>query len=143
MARKLKTKGVSYWTKKLDTVFSQYIRLKYAGPNGMVQCFTCKKIRHYKDSMHCGHFHDRKWMGVRWDEDNVRPQCAYCNTYRAGRGPDFAVYLLEEIGKDRMDALFKKRLHLWCPADLEQMYDEYRVKVKELEKHVNRLNVLS
>ena len=34
--------------KKLDAIFSQYIRLKDADHNGDVKCFTCGKVSHYK-----------------------------------------------------------------------------------------------
>tara|TARA_R110000796_G_scaffold27488_10_gene75770 strand:- start:411 stop:638 length:228 start_codon:yes stop_codon:yes gene_type:complete len=42
--------------KRLDTVFSLYIRLREAD-NEMVECYTCGKISHYKKGMQCGHFH--------------------------------------------------------------------------------------
>ena len=48
--------------KKLDTIFSQYIRLKDADHNGDVTCFTCGKVSHYKSGMQCGHFQSRKTL---------------------------------------------------------------------------------
>ena len=40
MTRKLTRKNI---VKKLDTVFSEYIRRKYADKLGNVKCYTCKK----------------------------------------------------------------------------------------------------
>ena len=59
--------------KKLDTVFSQYIRLRYAD-NYIVECYTCGIKNHYK-KMHCGHFMSRKHYSTRWDELNCQVQC--------------------------------------------------------------------
>jgi hypothetical protein len=133
MARKLKTKGLAYWTKKLDTVFSQYVRLKNADKNGMVKCYTCGALRHYK-CLDAGHYHDRKWMGIRWNVDNVRPQCYYCNKFRQGRGPDFRKNLIMEIGEERVEELFYLRLFEWTPDELETQYHHYFNEVKRLKK---------
>ena len=56
--------------KKLDAIFSQYIRLKDADHNGNVTCFTCGKVEHYKKGMQCGHFQSRKHLATRFDEEN-------------------------------------------------------------------------
>ena len=48
--------------KNLDTIFSQYIRLKNADDLGNVSCFTCGKVSHYKVGMQCGHFNQENIM---------------------------------------------------------------------------------
>ena len=60
--------------KRLDTVFSLYIRLREAD-NEMVECFTCGKISHYKKNMQCGHFQSRSSYSTRWDPNNCQVQC--------------------------------------------------------------------
>jgi hypothetical protein len=62
----------------LDIIFSQLIRLKEADENGMVKCFTCDIIMHWKQ-MQCGHFQPRAHMPTRFSEKNCRPQCKKCN----------------------------------------------------------------
>ena len=54
--------------KRLDAVFSQYIRLRHA-KNEIAECYTCGKKDHYK-KLQCGHFMSRKHYATRWDEDN-------------------------------------------------------------------------
>ena len=51
-------------TKKLDTIFSEYIRRKDANKNGLVECFTCGVIKYWKgEGMQCGHFISRSKKG--------------------------------------------------------------------------------
>ena len=68
--------------KKLDTIFSIYIRRKNS-VNEIAQCITCGKKDHWK-KMQNGHFMSRKHYATRWDEDNVEVQCMGCNVYRYG-----------------------------------------------------------
>lgn len=65
--------------RKLDKVFSLYIRLRDAMPNGYVRCISCGQIKRFED-MDCGHFHSRKNMSTRYDEENCNSECRYCLT---------------------------------------------------------------
>jgi len=69
--------------KKLDNIFSLYIRLRHA-KNEIVECFTCGKKAHYKDNMQCGHFQSRKNYSTRWNTINCQVQCKSCNVFRYG-----------------------------------------------------------
>ena len=71
MAKKLTR---SKLVKKLDAVFSQYIRLKDADEFGNATCFTCGKVDHWK-KLQNGHFQSRKHYATRWDEMNCQVQC--------------------------------------------------------------------
>ena len=78
MAKKLTR---SKLVKKLDAVFSQYIRLKDADEFGNATCFTCGKVDHWK-KLQNGHFQSRKHYATRWDEMNCQVQCVSgCNMY--------------------------------------------------------------
>mgnify|MGYP003665460414 CR=1 FL=1 len=79
MAKKLsRTKLI----KKLDTVFSQYIRQRDA-ENEIATCFTCGKKAHWK-KLQNGHFQSRRFYATRWDEMNCQVQCAGCNVFKYG-----------------------------------------------------------
>ena len=65
--------------KKLDKVFSQYIRLRDAFPNGTFRCISCGKIKPF-DQSDCGHYHSRRHMSTRFDEENCNSECRYCLT---------------------------------------------------------------
>jgi len=88
-------KSVAKLKKQLDTIFSKYIRLKYANKNGLVKCYTCSTIKHWKEIQN-GHWIPRNNLATRFDEDNCRPQCVACNMFNRGRPDEFAVNLQKE-----------------------------------------------
>ena len=84
--------------KRLDTIFSLYIRLRVAN-NEMVECFTCGKISHYKKNMQCGHFQSRSSYSTRWDPNNCQVQCYGCNVMQQGRQYQFGLNLEKNMAK--------------------------------------------
>lgn len=80
--------------RKLDTVFSLYIRAKYSK-----KCYTCKASGKV---LQCGHFISRSYLATRWEEDNCRPQCVGCNIWGKGKPLDFEENLIEELGIERV-----------------------------------------
>lgn len=94
----------STYVDTLDSVFSHYIRQKYADVNGMVKCYTCDVVAHWRD-MQCGHYFSRKNLSTRWDVDGCRIQCRNCNVFQHGNYPVYGVRLATEIGAEKMMAL--------------------------------------
>jgi hypothetical protein len=92
--------------KKLDAIFSQYIRLKDADEFGNATCFTCGKIDHWK-KLQNGHFQSRKHYSTRWDETNCQVQCAGCNVFRYGEQYIFSNRLDQKYGDGTA-----RRLHI-------------------------------
>jgi len=98
MPRKIKR---STLIKNLDDIFSQYIRLNNADNRGYCSCVTCGKKGYWeKDGIHAGHFISRKHYATRWDENNVHPQCHYCNTYQYGEQYKFSLFLGSNLSED-------------------------------------------
>ena len=93
--------------KKLDGIFSQYVRQKYADENGNLKCYTCPYINHWK-KLQNGHLVSRYYLATRYDEDNCRPQCYTCNMFRNGMIPDFSKNLEEELGDGITKELYRK-----------------------------------
>ena len=107
---------------KLDKVFSEYIRRRYA-KNNISECVTCGKQDHWKN-LQAGHFMSRKHYATRWDDENVQVQCMACNVYRYGEQYLFAKYL----GDDKADELLAKsrvmvKIKDW---ELEEMIEKYK-----------------
>lgn len=119
--------------KKLDTIFSTYIRLKYADEDLNVKCFTCDKVYHYKKIQN-GHFYSRSILSLRWDEQNCRPQCYGCNIAKSGNYIEYYKRLEKEIGKGGMEYLEYKRHQVKKMGKLDyQIYiDTYTQKVADL-----------
>lgn len=128
MARKITRKGL---IKKLDTIFSQYIRLRTANGNGYVECVTCGKVDFWKN-MDCGHFMSRKYMSTRWHEDNCQVQCKSCNVFRYGEQYKYSIFLGSKKA-DHLYKLSKETLKLF-DTDIKDMIKIYEEKVVELKK---------
>tara|TARA_B100000768_G_scaffold34260_1_gene32858 strand:+ start:1734 stop:2126 length:393 start_codon:yes stop_codon:yes gene_type:complete len=124
MSKKLKR---SKLVKKLDAVFSQYIRLKDADEFGNATCFTCGKVDHWK-KLQNGHFQSRKHYSTRWLEQNCQIQCAGCNVFRYGEQFLFSKYLDEKYGDGTSEELYYKAKQTIKLADfeLEEMILKYK-----------------
>jgi hypothetical protein len=112
---KKKTESVTQLKKKLDAIFSLYIRQKYADDSGNVECYTCGSVKPIK-SMQNGHFWSRSHLSVRWDEDNCRCQCAGCNVFKHGNYIVYTRKLLNEIGQQEFDKLEQKKNTPFSPS---------------------------
>lgn len=88
-------KSTATLKKKLDKVFSMYIRNKYADSHGLINCYTCSVRKPIKE-MQNGHWIPRNNLATRFDEQNCRPQCVGCNMFNKGRPDVFAVNLIGE-----------------------------------------------
>jgi hypothetical protein len=94
-------KTISKLKKELDKWFSLYIRLRDATEGvGMVQCFTCGKVAHYKEGMQCGHFQSRRHHSNKMDEKNCQVQCVACNMFKSGEQYKFGLSLDSKYGKE-------------------------------------------
>jgi len=120
-------KGSLAWHKKrLDAVFSKFIRHRDNG-----QCFTCPNKNHPK-KMQNGHFVPRQYLAVRYDERNCNCQCYACNMLYGGQGATYAIRLAEKYGLDTVKELESKR---WAPVKLDIMwYEEKYAHYKELNR---------
>jgi hypothetical protein len=115
--------------KKLDVIFSQFIRLKYSDKHGMTKCFTCDKRDHYK-SMQCGHFMSRKHYSTRWDENNVRVQCPGCNVFQYGKQYEFGLKLGQQLAEEMY--IKSKQIIKFTNDELVEMINHYSSEVKRM-----------
>ena len=123
MAKKLtRTKLV----KKLDTIFSQYIRLKNS-VDEIATCFTCGKQDHWK-KLQNGHFQSRRHYSTRWDETNCQVQCSGCNVFKYGEQFLFSQNLDNKFGQGTARRLHIKAQQTIKLADfeLEDMIINYK-----------------
>lgn len=118
--------------KKLDTVFSQYIRIKNS-VDEKATCFTCGKEDHWK-KLQNGHFQSRKHYSTRWDEINCQVQCAGCNVFKYGEQYKFAINLDAKYGEGTARRLHIKSQQIIKIADfeLEDMIKTYKTFVDSM-----------
>ena len=91
--------------KKLDKVFSTWIRSKDADHDGSVDCYTCGVTKNWKYEIDAGHFMGRGKYATRWNPQNVKPQCKKCNGFRSGEQFLFSKHLDLEYGEGTADWL--------------------------------------
>lgn len=119
--------------KKLDRIYSLYIRLRDVMPNGYVRCISCGQIKSFED-VDCGHFHSRRHMATRFNEDNTHAECKYCNRFSSDHLIGYQRNLIQKIGQQRFDVLNVKA-HTACHflnSELEEMIAHYKEEVKRL-----------
>jgi len=114
--------------KKLDTVFSQWVRLSNADNNKNCICVTCNKTFFWKE-IQAGHFISRKHYSTRWDERNVLPQCAGCNIFRAGEQYKYSLYLGNKLSKKLLEE--SRKLVKFTNVELEEMIQKYSQRLKK------------
>jgi len=126
MAKKLTRSKV---VKKLDTVFSQYIRLRDS-INEISTCFTCGKEDHWK-KLQNGHFMSRRHYSTRWDETNCQVQCAGCNVFRYGEQYKFSIGLDQKFGEGTADEMLQrsKQIIKLSTEELEELINKYKMLV--------------
>jgi len=134
MATKIKR---SILVKKLDTVFSIYIRRRYA-INDISECYTCNAKNIYKKQQ-AGHFASRRHYSTRWNEFNVQVQCYSCNICQQGMQFEFGKRLCSQYGNNFAENLMieSKKIVKFTESDLIDMIEYYNIKILALESKEN------
>jgi hypothetical protein len=129
-------KSISKLKKELDKWFSLYIRLRDATDEGMVQCFTCGKVAHYKVGMQCGHFQSRSNLKTRFDEENCQVQCVGCNMFKQGEQYRFALQLDGKYGEGTAEKLMylSHQGIRFIRGDYEEKISYYKDLVDKIKK---------
>ena len=129
-------KTISKLKKELDKWFSLYIRLRES-QEGLVQCFTCGKVSHYKSGMQNGHFQSRKHLATRWSETNCQVQCVGCNMFKAGEQYKFAINLDAKYGEGTAEdlELIARTIMKVSRIDYEEKISYYKNLVDKLKKY--------
>jgi hypothetical protein len=131
--KKAKKPSFASLKKKLDQVFSQYVRYKAAGPQGFACCVSCGAVKMWKE-LQCGHYVSRIYLATRWHEKNCAPQCGACNVLRRGNYAEYTAYMLRKYGAEVIDELIalKRKPVKLTAADLEEMISTYKQKLEAL-----------
>lgn len=121
--------------KKLDAIFSQYIRLREIDNSGFTTCFTCGKKDHWK-KLQNGHFQSRRHYATRWDERNCQVQCVGCNMFKGGEQFLFAKALDNKYYDGISDELHitAQSIVKFSNLDIELLITKYQELVKDLNK---------
>ncbi len=119
--------------KKADKWYSLWVRLKDSDDNGMVRCFTCGCVKHYKE-MHCGHYVPRNILTTRWYSKNTQVQCPGCNLYGNGKPDIFAIELMAKYGTEVLQELndLRNTIRPMKQFEFEEIAMEYKLAAKKI-----------
>lgn len=131
-----KPKTVSKLMKEADILMSRSVRLTHADENGMVKCYTCPYVAHYK-KMQNGHYISRFYKKYRFAEKNTRPQCSMCNLWKSGDTATFRINLVKELGVEPIEAMESDYKELFrLTADfLEERIANYKALINTLDEN--------
>lgn len=131
----IKVRRRTDYVKKLDKVFSLYIRLRDAMPGGCFRCVSCGQIKPFAQA-DAGHYYSRRHMSTRFDEDNVHAECRACNRFKADHLIGYRENLIRRIGQMRFDKLEWKSRQAkhWTDFELKELIRYYSALVEKLEK---------
>lgn len=88
--------------KRLDSVYSQYIRLDKSDANGFCRCITCNDVIFWKDIQN-GHYISRAKYPTRWNDDNCFPQCVRCNIFLKGNYIEYTLFMIDSYSREFID----------------------------------------
>lgn len=120
-----KLKSLSKLKKELDSVFSQYQRIRFADKDGMVRCYTNPNVKMHWTKAHNGHYITRGCLNLRWHLDNSRPQSPGENIWKHGNPIQFRENLVKELGEGGVRYLEEARHVLFKP---KREFYEFQIK---------------
>ena len=131
-----KRPSVSTLVKKLDVVFSEFIRLRDSRPFGYkaFRCISCGQVKPY-EQMDCGHFIGRTNMATRFSEDNCNGECRSCNRFSADHIIYYQRNLEKKLGTNRVATLVAlgHSSKKWAVWELEILITHYKNEVKKMK----------
>lgn len=129
-------KSVSALVRKLDRVFSEYIRLRDSKPYGYkyFKCISCGAVKPY-EQMDCGHFIGRTHMATRFDEKNSNGECKSCNRFSSDHIIYYQRNLVRKYGQEAVDMLIARGrgTKKWTVWELEILITHYTDEIKRMK----------
>ena len=116
---------------KLDREFSLFIRHRDTA-NGSFVCISCGKHKPYAQA-DCGHYFNRQYMSVRFDEINCNAQCRSCNRFKEGDIQGYRYGLIRKHGEHKVDELYVKKTlaRKYAVFELETLIVYYKQQNKD------------
>lgn len=129
-SKKFQKSELKKWKAKTWKLMSEWVRRKDADWRGMVQCYTCYEWLPWQEAHAGHHFHGR----LDFDERNLRPQNAACNTYKGGMLNVYAKRLIKENGLEWYEQLERDAAQHpgYRLEELKEIYNALKEKISKL-----------
>lgn len=85
-------------------IFSKYIRLRDSDKNGILKCFTCGRVKDWKQA-DCGHGVPRQHKATKYNEKNNHGQCKACNGFQGGMREEYKKEMDRRYGAGTWDQM--------------------------------------
>lgn len=131
----VKVKRKPNLVKKLDRVFSEYVRLRDSKPFGYkhFKCPTCGRILPFEQA-DCSHYFSRKSSSTRFDENNCMAECRYDNRFNAEHLHKLREALIHRIGEKNFHILEWKhnQTKKWSDCEIKELIKYYQSLNKKM-----------
>lgn len=115
--------------------FSRYIKVRDANKDGYVNCCTCKKLMHWKESQ-AGHFVCGRKNAVLFDDRIVHAQCVTCNLYGGGEQYKYSLFMMEKgYTREELEELnnLKFATKKFSREELNEMHKTYKEEADKIQ----------
>jgi hypothetical protein len=123
IGKAFKTQDRKYWIKKLDKLVSDMVRNR-----DNWTCVRCnKRYEPPTNALHCSHYFSRRFMGTRFDLNNLMALCYGCHRYVEGDKQGwYYAYMLKKLGQQNYDLLEYRARNVtrYSVFDLQMLYQE-------------------
>jgi len=126
-------------------VFADYILLKKS-KNGLCTCVTCWSEKYRSDSdMHPGHYRPQGQSKLlKFEEDNVWPQCMGCNVMKNGNYREYHIFMLNTVWEQREHYLWTiKETKNWKNYEYAEMIALRWSRILEMKETLNSKRLFS
>lgn len=114
-----------------DRAFSLYIRRRDS-KDGVFVCCSCGQMKPFEQA-DAGHFINRRWMALRYDERNVHAQCSFCNRFDEGNNIGYTRFMIRKYGDETVDLLLSMKVsYKWTDFELDILIKEWKDKAELL-----------
>lgn len=139
---KRKQKSMAALIEDAAKLLQKLVRMKAADNNGFCKCVTCGKSHHYKE-MQGGHFIERRKISVKLVEENINPQCEYCNQWGMKQASCVLAYndwMVEMHGAQFVEDLKRqsRQVRKYTRGEVEDMAADFRARIAEQEQRISQ-----
>ncbi len=130
-----KPKTIAKLVDDAAVLLQKLVRMKAADDNGYCSCVTCGVTKQWNDGMQGGHWLDRRHKVTKIMEENIHPQCSYCNGPMANKGMvigRYTIYMQDMYGHDFVADLLdtKGQTKKYYRDEVLEIMEDFRNQIK-------------
>ncbi len=136
-----KTKTIAKIVEDAAVLLQKLVRLKAADDLGYCRCVTCGQVLPWNKGIQGGHFIDRRHKVTKIMEENIHPQCAYCNGPMANQGMvkgRYTIYMQEMYGNDFVVDMLntKGQTKKFYKEEVFEIMEDFNAQIKAHEQRL-------